>query len=549
MTQQQETPLSAFFKWERETPQRIFLRQPISGDWKEWTFHDAGQEVRKIAAGLQALNLPDGAKVAILSKNCAHWIMADLAIMMARYVSVPIYPTQSATAIREVLTHSEARLVFLGKLDDYESQREGIDSDIQKICFPVYGAGEGLKWDDLLRSHEPLTGNESPESDRLASIVYSSGTTGTPKGAMLTFGCFGYVGEQVRDNFRLRKPERFFSYLPLSHIAERALMEMVALSSGSTISFAESLDTFQENLRNTQPTIFGGVPRIFTKFRDGILEKIPQRTLDRLLAVPGVNILVRRMLLKKLGLLKARVVVCGAAPTAVPLLTWFNKLGLEIREAYGMTENTAYSHCNFRLVRNGTVGQPWPGVDVQLDSTGEVLIRHAALMTGYYKDPNTTKKVFTENGFLKTGDLGAVDAQGFLTITGRAKDQFKTEKAKFVAPAPIELKLSANACIDQVCVVGTGLPQPMALVTLSPAGRSKPQEMIEIEIARTIENTNMALEKHEHIKAAVILQENWNIENGFMTPSLKIKRNVVEKHYQSRYIEWFSVGAPVVWER
>ncbi len=152
MSQQQETPLSAFFKWERETPQRIFLRQPISGDWKEWTFHDAGQEVRKIAAGLQALNLPDGAKVAILSKNCAHWIMADLAIMMARYVSVPIYPTQSATAIREVLAHSEARLVFLGKLDDYESQREGIDSHVQKICFPFYGAGEGLKWDDLLRS-------------------------------------------------------------------------------------------------------------------------------------------------------------------------------------------------------------------------------------------------------------------------------------------------------------------------------------------------------------------------------------------------------------
>ncbi|HET9486029.1 MAG TPA: AMP-binding protein, partial [Chryseosolibacter sp.] len=256
MSQSQETPISAFYRWEKQAPQHIFLRQPISGNWKTWTYQQAGQEIRKIASALQSLNLPVDSNVAIISKNCAHWIMADLAIMMAGYVSVPIYPTLSASGIQELLRHSGAKLVFLGKLDNYESQRSGIDSRLQKISFPFYGPEDGLKWDDLQQLHTPLQEATIPPPDRLASIMYSSGTTGTPKGVMLSFGAFGFVGEQVKKYLRLKEPQRFFSYLPLSHIAERALMEMVALSSGSTISFAESLDKFQENLQHEQPTIF-----------------------------------------------------------------------------------------------------------------------------------------------------------------------------------------------------------------------------------------------------------------------------------------------------
>lgn len=213
-----------------------------------------------------------------------------------------------------------------------------------------------------------------------------------------------------------------------------------------------------------------------------------------------------------------------------------------------MTENTAYSHCNFRLVRNGTVGQPWPDVDVQCDPHGEILIRHPALMKGYYKDPVTTAAVLTENGFLRTGDLGAVDAQGFLTITGRMKDQFKSEKGKFIAPAPIELNLSGNASIEHVCVVGTGLPQPIALLTLSSAGRGKPPALIETEVRQMIDHVNKSLEKYEHVHMAVILQENWSLENGLITPSMKVKRNAVEKRYQNRYIEWFKSNTVVAWE-
>jgi len=548
MSQPQETPLSAFYRWEKQTPQQIFLRQPLSGNWKTWTFQQAGEEARRIATALQAFNLPAQSNIAILSKNCAHWIITDLAIMMAGYVSVPIYPTLSPSGIKEILHHSDTKVIFLGKLDDYEKQQRGIDPKLHKITFPFYGLHDELKWEDLLRIHQPLKESVLPDPERIASIMYSSGTTGTPKGVMLSFGAFGFVGVRVKKYLRLHKPQRFFSYLPLSHIAERALMEMVALSSGSTISFTESVQKFQEDLQHEKPTIFGGVPRIFAKFQEAILQKIPQQKLDRLLAVPLINIFLQRMILKKLGLTKASIIVCGAAPTPVSLLNWFNKLGIEIRETYGMTENTAYSHSNFRLIRNGTVGQPWPEVDVKCDDAGEILIRHPALMKGYYKDPVTTAAVFTEDGFLRTGDQGTTDQQGFLTITGRVKDQFKTEKAKFIAPAPIELKLSSDVNIDQVCVVGTGLPQPIALVTLSSAGREKSNEVLELEVNRTIESTNLTLEKHERLQAAVILRDNWSIENGLLTPSLKIKRNAVEKLYEGRYIEWFNEQRIIIWE-
>ena len=547
MSQPQETPLSAFYSWEKYTPQQIFLKQPLSDQWRTWTYQQAGDEIRRIATAIDALNLPPQSNIAILSKNCAHWIMADLAIMMSGHVSVPIYPTLSASGIKEILEHSGAKLIFLGKLDDYATQAAAMSNALPKISFPFYGPHDGLKWQELLDQHEPRVENVLPHEDQLASIMYSSGTTGTPKGVMLSFAAFGYVGAQVKKYFRIQAPQHFFSYLPLSHIAERALMEMVALSSGSMISFTESIEKFQQNLQHEQPTIFGGVPRIYAKFQEGVLQKIPQHKLDRLLRIPGLNILVRRMIIRKLGLANTWIIVCGAAPTPVHLLEWFNKLGIEIRETYGMTENTAYSHSNFRLIRNGTVGQAWPGVDVTTNEDGEILVRHPALMLGYYKDPVTTSKVFTAEGFLRTGDQGSIDAQGFLTITGRIKDQFKTDKGKFIAPAPLELKLSENTDLEHVCVVGTGLPQPIALVTLSANGLKKSKPQVEADLIKHIANVNGHLEKYEQVRTAVILADAWTIQNGLITPSMKIKRHAIEKRYSSRYNVWANSENAVIW--
>jgi long-chain acyl-CoA synthetase len=542
------TPLEYFYHWESTTPDQPFLRQPLNGHWKIYSYKTAGYEARKLAAALMSLKLPPGSTVAILSKNCAHWLIADLALMMANLVSVPIYPTLSAASIRPILEHSDAKVVFIGKLDQYDQQRDGIPAGVKKISFPDYGPQDGFPWHDFARECQPLTENIFPKPEALATIMYSSGTTGTPKGVMLTHGALGYVGQAVRRQLKATQQDTFFSYLPLSHIAERALVEMVVPVAGCSVSFSESLDKFASNLQEVQPTILGGVPRIWSKFQEGVLKKIPQKKLDTLLAIPLIRTIVKRSIQKKLGMSKVRVAVSGAAPTPVSLIAWFQKLGIDIWETYGMTENTAYSHSNYDGIKLGTVGKAWADVETKLDVSGEILIRHPGLMTGYYKDPETTAAVFTTDGFLKTGDLGSIDQEGFLTITGRVKDQFKTDKAKFIAPAKIEMMLQVNKDIDQVCVVGTGIPQPVALVVLSETGKTKPKDELIRSITATVSEINPTLEDYECLKKVIIMRDSWTIENNLMTPTLKVKRNAVESIYVSTYPSWYAQNGLVIFE-
>jgi long-chain acyl-CoA synthetase len=541
-------PLQHFLQWEKETPNRTFLRQPVRGEWKAYTFSEAGDEARRIASVLKVLLPTPYSKVAILSKNCAHWIMADLAIMMAGHISVPIYPTLSSEGIRPLLEHSGAQLIFVGKLDNYQSQKSGLPEFIQKISFPLYGIEETHRWDELVKRSDPVKNIAVLAEDSVATIMYSSGTTGSPKGVMLSHGAFGHVGITVSKYLQITRDDRFFSYLPLSHIAERGLMEMVALAAGSTISFAESLDTFTQNLQHEKPTIFGGVPRIYAKLKEGILAKLPQPKLKMLMKIPVIKSIIRNKIRKGIGFDNVRTVVCGAAPSPVSLLEWFKDVGIPISEVYGMTENAAFSHANYRKIKVGTVGEPWPGVETKLSDKGEIMVRHKAVMKGYYKDDTTTSMVLTPDGFLKTGDEGSIDSEGFLTITGRVKDQFKTDKGKFIAPGPIELKLLENQDIAQVCVVGTGIPQPIALITLSISGRSKSQEEILTSIDGSINRVNAGMEHYEHLEKAVIMKEDWTQENGLLTPSLKLKRNELEKSYQIKYPHWYTRDETVIWE-
>jgi long-chain acyl-CoA synthetase len=346
----------------------------------------------------------------------------------------------------------------------------------------------------------------------------------------------------------LQAHPRLFSYLPLSHVAERMIVEMVALYMGGTISFAESLDSFGKNLSYTQPNLFFGVPRIWAKFQEKILEKMPQKKLDTMLKIPILNSIVKKKIQKALGLNKATVLVSAAAPLSADVINWFGRLGIVIREIYGMTEGNGISNGNYKKIKIGTVGHPYAGAQVRLSSEGEVQTKHDAVMQGYYKEPQLTAEMFTEDGFLKTGDQGTVDAEGFLTITGRIKDLFKTDKGKYVAPTPIELKLLINPDIEQVCVVGMGIPQPIALTIVSAAGKQKSNEELIVSISKTINEVNPLLEHHERLVKAVIMKESWTIENGLMTPTLKVKRNEVEKIHLPKYPMWYQKEGTVVWE-
>jgi long-chain acyl-CoA synthetase len=542
-------PLDMFFTWERETPNATFLRQPFSGQWKTWTYQQAGDEIRKIASGIKSLNLPERSHIAILSKNCAHWIMADLAILMTGNVSVPLYPTLTAPSIRQILEHSDAKAIFIGKLDNYEFQKSGIPSTVIRISVRTYENLEELSWEEWIKNNRALTEIYAWNPDEVATIKYTSGTTGGPKGVMHSLGAFEAVYQVTRKDLNLPMHARVFSYLPLSHIAERMGIEMFGLSSGALFSFSESLEQFPKDLMETQPNLFFAVPRIWAKFQEKILEKIPQPKLDLLLSIPLVRSIVKKSIRKKLGLAKATHIYSGAAPITLELLSWFETLGITIFQAIGMTEDCVYSHFNRHGAnRFGTVGQRLTGLQVKISEEGELRIKSPSLMKGYYKAPELTEQAFDNEGFLKTGDMGEIDNEGFLTITGRIKDLFKTNRGKYISPTPIEMKLLAYPIIEQACVVGMGIPQPIVLITLSATGKTKSKEEIVECLSGALESVNPTLEKYERLEKVIIMQNDWTIENGLITPTLKVKRNEVEKIHLPKYPKWYEIAGKVVWE-
>ena len=547
------TPLDNFYKWENKKGNETFLIQPINGNYISYSWNEVGNQARKIANKINSLNLKKNSKIAIISKNCAHWIIADLAIMMSGHISVPIYANVNAETTKYILNHSESKLVFIGKLEesDWKEIKKGIPNNINKINFGYYDLSNtsGIeRWEDVINSNSPI--NDSPKSnlDEIFSIIYTSGTTGIPKGVVLKFYSASLATQNLNNIVPLEESERFFSYLPLSHIAERALVEFGGIFSGGTISFAESLDTFSDNLKYTKPTIFFGVPRIWTKFMSGILSKFSQKTISLILSIPILNSLFKSIIQKALGLNKARICITGAAAIPVPTLEWYKKLGILVYEAYGMTENAACSHGNYpKNIKFGYVGKAMPNTDVKITEKGEVIMKNGCVMEGYYKEPEKTREVI-KNGYLYTGDKGEIDKDGYLKITGRVKDIFKTSKGKYVAPNPIEMKFSKNKDIEQICVAGMNLIQPIALVVLSENANREDKLNLEQNIIKTLENVNQQIEKHEQIEKIVIMKDAWTTENNILTPTMKIKRSKLDSIYEKEYPKWYEMEQKVIWE-
>lgn len=552
-------PLDRFLYWEKVQPNKVYMTQPFpDGSVVDYTWAEVGDQVRRMAAYLVSLELPQASHIALLGKNSAHWIMADIAIWMAGHVSVPIYPTMSGEAAAYVIENSDSMLLLLGKMDGITDNWKGIEPCLPKdfpiVSLPLSPRQDTPQWEELIKQHSPLQKPRFAKPEALATIIYTSGSTGKPKGVMHNQVSAAGACAAMFDCFGLTPEDRMISYLPLSHAAERAAVQLHSMHNGFHVYFSNSLETFAEDLRRARPTFFFSVPRLWTKFHQAVAAKMPDEKLNKLLKVPLLNRLIRKKILTQLGLNHCRIAVTGSAPLSPHLVAWYRNLGLEMLDGYGMTENFAASHFSrVGRVRLGYVGSPVKGVIARINpNTQELEVKSPAQMMGYYKMPEQTAEEVTGDGFMKTGDRGEIDEQDRLKLTGRVKELFKTARGKYVAPAPVENKLSEHVALDSICVAGSGLPQPIALATLAPefaAQLSNTTYVRELtqELAAFLEQTNATLDEHERIDCLVLVAEAWTVENGFLTPTLKIRRNIIENKYMANAERWVAQKQPVIW--
>lgn len=544
--------------YDKETAQanQPFLHQPFGAEWETYTWGEVGQMARKVANYLLQQNLPRGSKIGLVSKNCREWVIADLAIMMAEMISVPFFSTLSGEQIAEVLKIGDVELLFVGKTEVWDSMKTGIPSDMPVVKFPHYEGDNiidrGTAWEDILTNYSPILGTPAAPIDALWTIIFTSGTTGTPKGVMHDYN---NVYEVIADN-KAKNPlrisfegdNRFFSYLPLNHIAERTL-EVMAIAAGGEIFFTQNLSTFAENLRHASPTIFFAVPRIWTKFMQGILAKIPQAQLDVLLADPVKGPAIKQQLAAGLGLDNARTNMSGAAPISQATKDWFAALGLPIGEAFGMTENFAF--CSFLpddVAKPGSVGKPHSATKVKIVAdTGEIITQAPWTMKGYYKSPSKTAETLVD-GWLHTGDKGKLDEEGYLYIIGRVKDTFKTAKGEFIVPSKVEDKFSENNDIEAMCLLGLGMPQPVLIVAPSEIGLNKSPEALVESLKNTLANANEQLENYAKVTTCIITKDALSVEKGTLTPTLKVKRSKVHDLYKDRLPAFCDSKESVIWE-
>ncbi len=541
----------------------VYLTQPVGGGKVvDYSWAEVIDQSRRMAAHLQSLGFERGARVAILSKNCAHFIMAELAIWLGGYTTVAIFPTETAETVRYVLEHSEASLLFVGKLDTWPAQAPGVPAHLPRIALPLAPHTRDVEgydtWDSVIGRTAPLAGPPDRRGDELAMLIYTSGSTGQPKGVMTTFDAFsraaeGFAAHTARQSGG-REDHRVLSYLPLAHSFERSCVEGSSLVSGRVqVFFAESLDTFIQDIKRARPTVFISVPRLWLKFQQGVFAKMPPAKLNRLLGIPLLGRLVARKVLTGLGLEHVQLAASGSAPIPPELITWYRRLGLSILEGYGMTEDSSYSFAStVGANAPGYVGVAQVGVMYRIADNGEILIKSPGQCIGYYKQPELTRECFTADGYFHTGDLGEIDARGLLKLTRRAKELFKTSKGKFVAPSPIENRLNAHPMIELSMVSGVGQPAAYAIVVVAEALRPRLSDQavradVTTQLTQLLHDVNRELPEYEHLRMLVVAREPWSIENRCLTPTMKIRRNSIETAVAPQIEAWYAAQGAVLW--
>ena len=551
--------LDHIFENEASKADSIYLTQPIGGGQvADYTWRQTMDQARRMAAHIKSQNFEPGARIALLSKNSAHFIMAELAIWMAGCTTVAIFPTETADTVKYVLEHSGASMLFVGKLDIWDQQKGGVPANLPCVALPLSPKTSYESWDSVIKRTQPLAGKVKRNPADIAILLYTSGSTGTPKGVMHSFERVSRVGEgmlaELKKYIGSETDIRVFSYLPLAHVFERAWVECTTLIAGTAhVYFAESLDTFVADLNRARPNVFVSVPRLWLKFQQGVFAKMPPAKLDRLMKIPILGGIVKKKILKGLGLDKVLLAGSGSAPIPPELISWYRRLGLNLMEGYGMSEDMAFSHMSTAAVNApGCVGVPMPGVLVKISEEGEIQIKSPGQLVGYYKRPDLDAESFTADGYFKTGDRGERRADGLLKITGRVKEIFKTSKGEYVSPAPIENRIQANPMVESCMVSGAGQAAAYAMIVLNETLRPKQNDPavraeVEAELGKLLGEVNSHLVGHEKLQFLVIAKEPWTIENGSLTPTMKIKRSRIESDVSPKVETWYAGKGKVQW--
>jgi long-chain acyl-CoA synthetase len=565
------------------------FRFPKGEGWESVTWRQAGDRVQRLAAGLLSLGIEPEQRVGIASSTRYEWILADLAIMCAAGATTTVYPTTNSDDVAYILADSECRVVFaeddeqLRKLAEHKSELPHLD---KVVTFDgkadgdwVIGLDELEKLGEAHLAEHPGSVEEVSRAiapEQLATLIYTSGTTGRPKGVRLRHRSWVYEGETIKSQDILHEDDLQFLWLPMAHSFGKVLLS-TQMSCGFATAIDGRVDKIVENLGIVKPTFMGAAPRIFEKAHGRIVtmqaaeggakEKIFKKAFQVGLEVErrkragesvSLPLKLQHVLFDKLVFSKirdrfggrVRFFISGAAALNRDIAEWFHAAGITILEGYGLTESSAGSFVNHPdQYKFGTVGPVFSGSEVKLGDNDEVLIKGPGIMEGYHNLPEETAAALTEDGWLRTGDKGAIDEDGFLTITGRIKELFKTSGGKYIAPPAIESKFKAICpYASQFMVFGDERNYCVALITLDPdamAGWAEENGMagadyteivqsdqVQEMVTGYVDELNSRLNRWETIKKWKLLDHDLTIESGELTPSMKVKRNVVQDNHK-----------------
>ena len=522
--------------WAQQCPDKVWLKDLQPEGSRDVTWGEAAAEVSAMAAMLEH-QFGHGQRMALLSRNCAHWFLADLAIISSGNITVSMFTTLPGSTAQYILDFTEARVLFVGETSNWQAVREILPDGITLITLPGVQLEEPhLTWEALLAEWRGKAPAYECHPDDLMSLVFTSGTTGLPKGVIQTHTSNLLPINRFRSSFGTRDEARYFSYLPLSHIAERQIVEFSSLVCCGEVSFNQGLETLAGDLQRTRPHMFFGPPRVWEQLKQAVIGKFGgSDALEGALAQDQAGI--GRMILEGLGLDQVEFCLVAAAPTPPALIHWWDRLGLTLMEGFGQTEAMGVIVSGHDSRRIGSIGKPIGEVEIRITDEGELVVRADGCTPGYYKQPEKTAELIRD-GWLYTGDKARVDDDGFIYLTGRVKDYFKTIQGKFVAPPPIESDFAMNPHTEQHCLLGRGYSKTVMVAVLNAAARQLAEasrERAEAEIAsaihQAVHSINESLEKHARIGAVILASEEWTIDNEVLTPTLKIRREKVEERY------------------